>query len=319
MNIAFFSIDDPLKKDFFTQNLKDHQLTFFKDHLSSESLPEENNFEILSVFVHCKVNQTVIDHFPSLKLIVTRSTGFDHIDLDYAKQKGIIVTNIPSYGSHTVAEFTFSLLLSLLRKIHLAYKKVQSGSYDYQDLLGLDLNEKTIGVVGTGKIGANVIKIANGFNMKILANDAYPNPSLKQAFNFEYIPLDQLLKNSDIITFHVPNLPETRHLLNAQNINQVKKGSYIINTSRGAVIETTALYQALESGQIAGVGLDVLEEEDTLTTLPSDSIPNKLITHPSVLYTPHMAHFSKEAEENILKTTIENILGFLNNSSVNTV
>lgn len=320
MKIAFFGVDSKDQEGFFRQNLSGHDLYFFQECLTSVSLPEKKDFDIISIFVHCKADRGIIDSLPNVKLITTRSTGFDHIDISYAKSKNILVSNVPSYGSHTVAEFTFGLILSLTRKIYQSSQRIkESLNMDYKDLLGLDLNDKTLGVLGTGKIGANVIKIAQGFNMKVLAFDILENKQLEETLNFKYLPLDQVLKNSDLVTIHTPATPQTHHLINNENIRQIKEGALLINTSRGAVIDTEALFDALVSNHLAGAALDVLEEENELSELNPSSKPRLLINLPQVLYTPHMAHYSKEAEENILKTTLENIQVFLANKPQNLV
>ncbi|RJP46677.1 MAG: hydroxyacid dehydrogenase [Armatimonadetes bacterium] len=334
MKIAHFEIEEEEKKVFLQQNLAEQEHTFFLDPLNTTSLPEQKNFEVLTVFVNCQVNRPTLDAFPNLKLIVARSTGFDNIDLEYAKNKGIIVCNVPAYGSHTVAEYTFGLILALSRKINQAVNRVKIGfDFDFEGLRGFDLNGKTLGVVGTGKIGVNVIKIAKGFGMNILASDAYPNQELSQSLNFTYLPLEHLLQQADVVTLHVPYLPQTHHLIHKENIFLMKRGAYLVNTSRGAVVETEALFQALIQEHLGGAALDVLEEEVELKEeaelLSKNKIPTVkfknvlenhiLINQPNVLITPHMAFYTKEAEQSILQTTVDNIKGFLENTPENIV
>lgn len=320
--------------------LKNYPSFLAQTDLSEETLTLENvtkfkDYAIISCFINSQFSQEVLEKLPNLKLIATRSTGFDHIDLKTCQERGILVANVPSYGSHTVAEYTFGLLLCLIRKIYDAYHKVrETGSFDLEGLKGEELFGKTIGVIGTGKIGINVIKIANGFGMRVLAYDKYPNDEREQQLNFDYVSLEELFKQADIITFHVPYNAETHHLLNKNNIGLVKSGAYIINTSRGGVIETEALYQALKSGQIAGAALDVLEEEENVKEeqellvkgkiTESEKLKTTLLNHifidlDNVIVTPHNAFNTEEALEDIIQTTINNINSYLKGKPIDLV
>ena len=305
--------------------------------LDLNNVNEFKDYEIISSFINSQFSKEVLEQLPNLKLIATRSTGFDHIDIDECKKRGILVVNVPEYGSHTVAEYTFGLILMLLRKLYDAYHQVrETGKFDVTNLRGRELYNKILGVVGTGKIGVNVIKIATGFGMKVLAYDKYPNDELEQQLGFKYVSYEELLKNSDIITFHVPYNLETHHLLNKNNIKLVKPGAYIINTSRGGVIETEALYEALKTKQISGAALDVLEEEGIIkeeqellltqntNIIDSEKIRTTLINHifidlDNVIVTPHNAFNTEEGLERIVKTTIENIESYLQGKPKNVV
>lgn len=334
MKIALFGIKEQEKKDYFLKSLSQYELVFFDTILSEDSLPQDNAFEVISVFVDCLVTAKVISHFPNLRYITARSTGFDNIDTTFAKSKNIPVSNVPAYGSHTVAEFTFGLILSLSRKIYQGINRIKVGcEFSFEGLRGFDLYGKTLGVVGTGKIGTNVVKIAQGFGMQILAFDLHPNEELKQSLNLVYVPLEELLKNSDITTLHVPYTEQTHHLINRQNIFLMKKGALLINTSRGAVVETDGLFQALTQEHLGGAALDVIEEEGELkeeaellsqNRMSKDKFKNILEDHilvnlPQVITTPHMAFYSKEAEISILETTVKNINGFLEGRPENVV
>lgn len=334
MKIGLWEITEEDQKSFFQNEFKDHQLVFFEEALTEDSIPAETDFDIISVFVNSSVTDKVISSFPNLKHIATRSTGFDHINTQFAQGKNISVSNIPSYGSHTVAEFTFGLILNLTRNINLAINRVRmAADFSPEGLQGFDLFGKTLGVVGTGKIGSNVIKIAKGFGMNILAFDAYPNEKLAQEIGFTYTSLEELLKTSDIVTLHVPLIPETKYLINRQNIYLMKKGSLLINTARGAVVETDALFEALTKGHLAGAALDVLEEEKELKEeaelLANHSLAHKefktilenhiLINLPHTIITPHLAFNSKEAEFSILQTTAKNIMAAVSNNPENLV
>lgn len=312
-------------------------LSFFPELLEiadlyEESINQENaskfaDYEAVSCFINSNFDKESIDKLPNLKFISTRSTGFDHINVDYAKQRGILISNVPSYGSHTVAEYTFALLLCLVRKIYDAYQRVrEKGIFKVEGLTGKELFSKTLGVIGTGRIGINVIKIAKGFEMNILAYDKYPNEKFSQELGFKYVSLEELLKNSDFITLHIPYNSETHHLINKNNISLIKKGAYLINTSRGGIIETEALYQALKSEQLAGAALDVLEEEGLIKEeqelflkekkIESDKLKNLLLNKifidlDNVIVSPHNAFNSEEALFNLLNISIDNIKNYL--------
>jgi len=315
--------------DFF--NLID----FSEEKLTSENAREFKDYEIVSVFIGSQLSQQALSQLSNLKFIATRSTGFDHIDLNYCKENGISVSSVPNYGDHTVAEYTFALLLCLIRKVYNAYHRVrETGSFSLEGLQGEELFNKTLGVIGTGKIGREVIKIAKGFSMKVIAYDKYPQKDLAEELEFEYFNLEDLLAQSDVISLHVPYTEETHHLINKDNILKIKTGAYIINTSRGGVIETDALYQALKKNHLAGAALDVLEEEGDLKEeqrmlaekqdITTEKLKTLLANHifidlDNVIISPHNAFNTKEALENILITTMENINGYLNNELKNLI
>lgn len=307
----------------------------YPEALNLDNVSKFKDYEIISCFINSQFSKEVIEELPNLKIIVTRSTGFDHLDINICKEKGILVSNVPSYGSHTVAEFTIGLMICLIRKIYDAYDRVRkTGSFNLEGLKGKELFNKNIGVIGTGRIGTNVIRIANGFEMKVLAYDKYPNDQLAQQLSFEYVSLEKLLTESDIITLHVPYNSETHHLLNKNNINLIKSGAYVINTSRGGVIETEALYQALKSGKIAGAALDVLEEEASIKEeqellakgkiTESEKLKTILLNHifidlDNVIVTPHNAFNTEEALQSIIEIAIENIESYINGKPINIV
>ena len=307
----------------------------YEEDLNLENVAKFKDYEIISCFINSQLSKEVLEKLPNLKFIATRSTGFDHLDLNVCKAKGVLVANVPGYGSHTVAEYTFGLLICLVRKIYDAYHRVrETGNFDLTGLKGRELFNKTLGVIGTGRIGINVIKIANGFGMKVIAYDKYPNDELEQQLDFEYISFEELLKQADIITLHVPYNTETHHLLNKNNISLIKTGAYVINTSRGGVIETEALYQALKSGQIAGAALDVLEEEEGVKEeqellvkgkiAESEKLKTILLNHifidlDNVIVSPHNAFNTEEALESIVAMTIDNIDGYLKGKPINLV
>lgn len=207
------------------------------------------DIEVLAVFVYSPITKEVLEKLPKLKMIQSMSTGVDHIDLDACKQRGVIVANVPAYGDNTVAEHAFGLLLNLSRNIHKAYlRSVQDDCFSYEGLIGFDLKGKTLGVIGTGRIGRNMIKIANGFAMNVLAYDAFPQKEAEASLGFRYVSLEELYSQSDVISLHVPLISETNHLINEEAISKMKNGVILINTARGGVVATEALISGLQSG-----------------------------------------------------------------------
>ena len=267
---------------------------------------------------------------PALKLIVARSTGFDHIDTAYAASRGIAVATVPHYGGRTVAEFAFALLLSVSRRIPEALARVrEQRDFRTSGLEGFDLYGKTIGIIGTGNIGRNVAKIAEGFGMEVKLFDLFPNATVETE-HAKYVSLEELLAQSDIITLHVPSTPENRHLLDDGAFAKMKRGVTIINTARGELIDTSALLAALKRGTVAGAGLDVLEGErafkDEVSRAKDAASPEamkvlsadeELIGMPNVIITPHVAFSTREAYREIISTTIGNIKAFESGSPVN--
>ena len=288
--------------------------------------------EVVSPFIYTKMTAEVLTKLPKLKLIATRSTGFDHIDVAECAKRGVTVCNVPLYGENTVAEHTFALILALSRKVHEAFVRVRAGNFSLDGLRGFDLKDKTIGVVGAGHIGLHVIRIARGFGMKVVAFDVRRDHFLAEVLGFDYADLDSLLGRSDIITLHAPYNKHTHHLINRDNVSKIKRGAILINTARGGLIDTEALLTALDKGILAGAGLDVLEGEESIyeeSALLGDAVnPEKLriaiqnhviLKKPNVVFTPHNAFNSQEALERILDTTADNIQSFVAGQSKNVV
>lgn len=324
--ITFFEITNNEKNYIKKKFDNNFQLEFYKEPLTEDNANLIKDANVVSTFIYSKLNAKVILQAKKLKLITTRSTGYNHIDLKAAQKQNISVAYVPYYGENTVAEHTFALILSLSRNIHKAYVRTVQGNFSLEGLRGFDLKGKTIGVIGAGSIGVHVMKIAKGFGMNILAFDAFRNHILEELVDFKYTSLEELLSNSNIITFHCPYNESTRYLINMNNINLIKKGTIFINTARAGLIEPSALYYAIDKGIFSGVGLDVFEgeelviEEDKLLTknvtqeqLDAFMRRNLLLRKENVIITPHMAFDSNEAIERILETTIQNIKGFLNN------
>lgn len=361
------SPDGQMKQVVFSEVSEDWQRDYLKlvsgtdfqpmcyDRLAQEVVKDLKTAEILSVFIKSKVDRSLLESLPRLKFIATRSTGYDHIDMKACRDRGILVSNVPVYGENTVAEHTFALILSLSRNLRKAYLKTLANDFSLDGLLGFDLKGKTLGVIGTGHIGLHVIRIGVSFGMKVLANDVREQKFLSEVLGFDYVPLEKLLEDSDIITLHVPYLPSTpratrsgsgdqassrrstgtHHLINERTIRLIKKGSILINTARGGLVETAALVKALDEGILSGAGLDVLEEEEFILEEkrllgPADSrdhweklrttLGNHVLLHrDDVIYTPHMAFYSREAVQRILDTSVENVKAYLANHPIHVV
>ena len=332
MKIAFFELED-WEKDYIRQNLKGHKLLFVDGKLTKETAAKAKDCDAVAVFIYSEVDEKVLRQLPKLKFIAAMSTGYDHIDIDAAKAKKIVVANVPTYGENTVAEHTFALILALSRKVIDSVDRTRKGDFTLEGLRGFDIKGKTIGVVGTGHIGMHVIRMAKGFEMNILAFDVKKNAAAAKKLGFKYADFNTLLQKSDIITLHCPYNKSTHHIINGGNIGKVKKGAMLINTARGGLIETAALLKALSNGTIAAAGLDVLEEEcnikeekqllskdfgkkcDLKTMLANHILQNQKNT----IITPHNAFNSKEALTRILNTTIENVEAFAKRKPINIV
>lgn len=331
MKIVFFEVHD-WEKEYLERALTGHELTFYYGKLQEVNLDEYRDAEAISVFIYSTVTRELIKQLPNLKVVATRSTGFDHIDLAACHEQHITVCNVPTYGENTVAEHTFALILNLSRNVHKSYLRTLQNDFRIEDLRGFDLKGKTLGVIGAGHIGLHVIKIAKGFGMHVLAYDPKPNQFIADILHFNYASLDELYAKSDIITLHVPLIEQTRHIINHESIAKMKDGVIIINTSRGGVIDTDALYQGLVSGKIQGAGLDVIEdeklvmEEAQLHHLSPEKANWKslvenleILKMPNVVFTPHNAFNSQEALERILDTTIKNLQAAAAGEAINKV
>nr|AQS33374.1 hypothetical protein [uncultured archaeon] len=324
MKIAFFEIH-PWEKSIIKRKLKKHRLVFINEPLTEKNAAKAKDAEVISIFIYSKINHKIIKKLPKLKLLITRSTGFDHIKIGDCRKRKIIVCYRPNYGENTVAEHTFALILSLSRKIHKSYLRTLSGNFGIEGLKGTDLEGKTIGVLGAGKIGKHVIRIARGFNMKVIVNDRHEDEFLAEQLNFKYVSLKEILKKSDILTIHIPYSKENYHLINAKTISQMKKGAMLINTSRGEIVDTGAVIKALDSKKLSGVGLDVIEGE-ILIKEEKELLHKKinkeawqqivedhtLLSKENVVFTPHIAFYSKEALHRIIDSTIQNIKDYEN-------
>jgi len=335
--ISFFEIEK-WEEEYLREKLgknKSLVLNFFSDPLEKKDVKKIKDSDILAVFIYSKINKNIIRQLPNLKFIATMSTGFDHIDLGECDLKKIQVSNVPFYGENTVAEHTFALILALSRKIVDSAERTKKGNFELADLRGFDLNGKTLGIIGFGHIGRHAARIAKGMGMKILIFDpnCYDGKLVIKRRMVFMNNLEGLLQRSDIISLHAPYNSSTHHLINSGNIENIKRGAYLINTARGGLVETEALASALENGILAGAGLDVFEEENFIKEekeLLSKPFQKKrslkialqnhlLLSHPKVLVTPHNAFNSEEALLRILDMTVENIRAFLKGKPKNLV
>ena len=289
--------------------------------------------ELISTFIYSELDRSVLEQLPSLRLIATRSTGYDHIDGAYCAARGIAICNVPSYGENTVAEHAFALLLALSHRLIDAVERARSARFSPNGLQGFDLAGKTLGVVGVGQIGRHVIRIARGFAMEVVAHDVSADPAIANELGFRYVGLDELLAAADVVTLHAPATPATHHLLSADAFRRMKDGVVVINTARGSLIDSRALIQALRSGKVAAAGLDVLpdeplirEEAELICSIFSDRhdlrelvADHVLLRMPNVIVTPHSAFNTREAVARIVDTTIANIQAFLDGQPQNIV
>ncbi|MFH1649840.1 MAG: NAD(P)-dependent oxidoreductase [Candidatus Woesearchaeota archaeon] len=323
----------PYDQGYLKKALKKHSVTFVSEPLSLANASKYSSAEVISCFITSTLSADILGRLPNLKFIATRSTGYDHIDMATCKARNIIVSNVPSYGENTVAEHTFALILSLARKVHKSYVRTLHDDFSIEGLRGFDLKEKTLGVIGTGKIGSHVIKIAKGFGMHVLAFDPYPNNFVAELLHFKYVAnINEIYQNSDIITLHVPLTNDNKHMVGKKQLAMMKPSALLINTSRGDLIDTDALYESLRKEKLGGAGLDVIEgeelikeEKELLFTKGNEEKLRRVYEDKAifrlenVVFTPHNAFNSEEAIHRILETTAENINGFVMGNQINTL
>nr|WP_314546362.1 2-hydroxyacid dehydrogenase [uncultured Empedobacter sp.] len=327
MKIAFFS-SKPYDKTFFEAENKNYgfELNFYETHLGPHIVNAIEDEQAVCVFVNDKVNRQVIEVLAKkgVKIIALRCAGFNNVDLEAAKEFGIKICRVPAYSPEAVAEHTMAMLLTLNRKTHKAYNRVREQNFALNGLLGFNLFQKTIGIVGTGKIGKAFINIAKGFGCKIIAYDLYPDQELMNN-GVEYVELDKLFKTSDIISLHCPLTPENHYMINQETIAMMKDGVTIINTSRGGLINTHEAIEALKNHKIGYLGIDVYEQEEKLffkdlsAEIIQDDMIQRLMSFPNVLVTAHQAFFTQEALEQISEITMRSILEILEKGSTDEV
>jgi D-lactate dehydrogenase len=317
MHVAIFSTKSYDKTYLDSANAGCHQLSYLESRLDISTVATATGAEAVSIFVNDVADAKVLAALAGMrvKLIALRCAGFNNVDLEAAQLHGITVARVPEYSPHSVAEHAVALMLSLNRKIHRASARVREANFSLEGLMGFDLHGKTVGLIGTGKIGLCVAKIMAGFGCKVLAYDPVPNQQCIEA-GATYVSLQDIYENSDIISLHCPLTPQTHHLIDAQAIAMMKKGVMLINISRGAVIDTRAIIRGLKSGVIGSLGLDVYEEEENLffrdlsSTVIHDDVFARLLTFPNVVITGHQAFFTHEALTEIANTTIANISAY---------
>lgn len=319
MRIAFFSAH-PFEKAFFEEESAHHahHLTYFESALSEQTAPLAQGFDAVCCFVTDQLNAPVLRKLSALgvRLIALRSAGYNKVDLPEAARLSLPVVRVPAYSPHAVAEHAVGLLLCLNRKIHKAYARVREQNFSLEGLMGFDLFGKTVGVVGTGRIGSAFAQIMRGFGCNVLGYDPEPSAELVKTGVLHYAPLDSLFERSDVLSLHSPLLPETKHLVDARRLGLMKPGAILINTGRGGLIDSSALIDALKSGHLGGAALDVYEEEDGVffenlsERVIQDDVLVRLMTFPHVLLTAHQAFFTQEALSNIAQTTLQNISDF---------
>ena len=312
MKIAFYDTK-PYDIEFFRKANENYgfELTFFEYKLNEKTAQFSNGFDVICAFVNDTIDKKTIDvlYKNNIKMIAMRCAGYNNVDFKAAHGK-IKIVRVPSYSPYAVAEHAMALLMAVNRKLHKAYSRTRDGNFSINGLLGFDLNEKTVGIIGTGKIGKIFADICIGFNMNVIAYDKYP----KKDTPIKYVDLDTLFEKSDIISLHCPLLKDTHHIISKESIDKMKDGVVIINTSRGGLIDSKALIKALRKGKVKSAGLDVYEEEtdyffeDFSNEILMDDNLLRLLSFPNVIITSHQAFFTKEALENIAKTTFESIL-----------
>ena len=304
----------------------DIELHFQPARLTLDTVALADQYPVVCAFINDDLSAPVLERLAAggTKLIALRSAGFNHVDLPTAQRLGLSVVRVPAYSPHAVAEHAVALILSLNRHLHRAYNRTRDGDFTLHGLTGFDLVGKTVGVVGTGQIGATFARIMAGFGCQLLAYDPFPNPQV-EALGARYLPLDQLLAEAQIVSLHCPLNEHTRHLINQASLQCMKRGAMLINTGRGALVETPALIEALKSGQLGYLGLDVYEEEAQLffedrSDLPlQDDVLARLLTFPNVVVTAHQAFLTQEALGAIAQTTLDNIMGWAAGTPRNSV
>ncbi len=316
MRVAFFEVET-WEKNYLEKELTGVKKEFYKKTLNKRNLEKVKDCDIISIFIYSRIDKRILGSLPKLKAIITRSTGYDHIDIEECKKRGIKVANIQTYGDNTVAEHTFSLILALTRKLMPSVERAKKHDYTLKGLRGFDLKNRVIGIIGCGRIGINVARMARGFQMEVLVCDVNKDEKLAKRIGFEYGNFDKVLKEADIISLHLPYNEKTRHIITDSAIKKMKEGVIIINTARGGLINTDHLIKWLKKGKIRGAGLDVLESEmlvkeesqllsgkHELTDLSHVIENNMLLNMDNVIITPHNAFNSEESVMRILNSTI---------------
>ncbi len=334
MKVAFFDVDEKeqavLSKEFAGE--KTFELRFNHKSLDKHTACIAKEAVGIGIFIQSKISQEVLAHLPMVKIIATMSTGFDHIDLDACKARNITVCNVPSYGDNTVAEYAFGLILALARKFKSTFDRIERGFFSRTGLIGIDIKGKTLGLIGTGRIGSHMASFGWAFGMKVIAYDVRSDVALKEKYGVQFISLEEVLEQADVISLHVPYLPSTHHLINAERLRLFKPTALLINTSRGKLVDTKAVAAALRENRLGGVALDTFEGEDIWIEeefLKHDDLPAitlreamesfSIMRSERAILTPHNAFNTREALERILTTSVENIKAFFSDNPQNVV
>ena len=315
MKVTVFSTHKFDRPSLETANNDRHCMNFLEVRLTEETVSLARGSEAVALFTMDNASEAVLEalHSYGVKFMALRSAGFNHVALKKAAELGIRVARVPAYSPFAVAEHTMALILGLNRRLTRAHNRVREMNFSLNGLTGFDMNGKTLGVVGTGKIGSILVKIAHGFGCHLLGFDKYPDPSLTETYGVEYTDIERVCTESDIVSLHLPLTPETRHLISDKLISRMKRGVMLINTSRGGLVDTRAVIEGLKSGQIGYLGLDVYEEEDGLffedhsDDIVQDDMIARLLTFNNVLITSHQAFLTDTALKNIAETTIYNL------------
>ncbi len=319
IKIAFFDTKDYDREMFDKYNSEyNYEITYFKTKLNEETAVLATGFDVVCIFVNDTANKVVLEKLKSLgvKLIALRCAGYNNVEISHLPS-GLGVVRVPAYSPYAVAEHTAGLLLALDRKVYKSYQRTKKYNFSLDGLLGFDIHGKTVGVIGTGKIGKVFINIMNGFGANVIAYDVYQDKKAEEELNFKYTTLDEIYKNADIISLHCPLTEENHNMINKDSIAKMKKGVILLNTSRGKLINAKDLVDCLEKGMIGGVGLDVFEDEeeyflnDMSNSYIRDAELSILLSMPNVVITAHQAFFTKEALEKIVSTTLSNIKEYI--------
>jgi D-lactate dehydrogenase len=334
VNLVFFDVDEQEQaviRNAFARE-RGYNVALHGEPLTARNASRARDADGIGVFIQSHVTPEILDQLPNLRMIAAMSTGFDNVDVDACKKRNIAVCNVPSYGDTTVAEYAFGLMLALTRKLRPTFRRVEHGEFGREGLRGEDLQGKTLGLIGTGRIGAHLARLAWAAGMKVVAYDLHPNPDLTEQYGVQYLSLEELLEQSDVISLHVPYTKSTHHLINAERLQLLKHTALLINTSRGQVVDTKAVADALREGRLGGVALDTFEGEQVWIEeefLKRDDIAALVLREAmesfSILYsdrailTPHNAYNTAEALERILTTSTDNIKAFFTGNPQNVV
>jgi D-lactate dehydrogenase len=334
IKLAFFNVDEK-EQAILSRTLekeKTFELSFRQEPIDIHTADIAKDAAGIGIFIQSQITQDVLDLLPQLEIIATMSTGFDHIDLEACRSRNITICNVPAYGDNTVAEYTFGLIIALARKLKPTFERVERGFFSRAGLRGMDLNGKTLGLIGTGRIGSQMARLGWAFGMKLIVYDVEPNSALAEKFKVTFLDLEEVLQQADVISLHVPYLPSTHHLINADRLRLIKPTALLINTARGKIIDTKAVAAALREGRLGGVALDTFEGEevwieeeflkrDDLAAITlKEAMESFSILHSEhAILTPHNAFNTSEALERILITSAENVKAYFSGSPQNLV